>query len=107
MMSVIRDVISACFLFGGTFLCFTTIVGMRRLPDFYSRGHASGVSEILGLAMTCAGFILQAGFTDLSLKLILLFLIVCVCNPIGGHILTKSARETGFPMKSAENKEES
>lgn len=106
MIQIIRDIVSACFLFGGMFLCLSTVIGMHRLPDFYTRCHASGVSETLGLLLTCVGFIIQAGFTPLSLKLVLLFIIVCICNPIGGHILAKSAYETGFPMKTIEKKEE-
>ena len=33
-------------------------------------------------------------------------LLVCVCNPIGTHIITRTARRTGFAMKLAGDKPE-
>ena len=59
-------------------------IGMLRLPDFYSRVHASGNR----LAV-------YNGFTDTSAKIIIIFLFVFIGNPIGSHILTKTAYKTG------------
>ena len=106
-MIMIRDIISACFLFGGLFLCITTTVGMFRFPDFYSRCHASGNSETMGLLLTCVGFIIYAGFNVLSIKIIILFLFVCACNPVGSHVLTRAAYRTGFNISAINQKEDS
>lgn len=97
-MLTIREIISVCFLFAGIFFCLTTTIGVFRLPDFYTRCHTSGNSETMGLLLTCVGFAIQAGFSILSAKIIILFLIVCICNPIGSHILARSAYLGDFPM---------
>lgn len=97
-MLTIRDIISVCFLFAGMFFCLTTTIGVFRLPDFYTRCHTSGNSETMGLLLTCIGFAINSGFSILSAKILILFLIVCICNPIGSHILARSAYLGGFPM---------
>lgn len=70
-------------------------IGMLRLPDFYSRVHASGNSETLGTALVFLGLAVYNGFTDTSAKIIIIFLFVFIGNPIGSHILTKTAYKTG------------
>ena len=70
-------------------------IGMLRLPDFYSRVHASGNSETLGTALVFLGLAVYNGFTDTSAKFIIIFLFVFIGNPIGSHILTKTAYKTG------------
>ena len=51
-------------------------IGMIRLPDFYSRLHASGNSETLGLMLACLGLVIYEGPTLLSVKIIIVFLLV-------------------------------
>lgn len=103
---MIREIIAAIFLLAGLAFCVTTIVGMYRFPDFYARCHASGNSETLGLTLICVGFIIYSGFTPISIKLVIVFLIVYACNPVGGHVLARSAYQNGFPMTLMYRKEE-
>ena len=44
---------------------------MIRLPDFYSRLHASGNSETLGLMLACLGLVIYEGPTLLFIVLLL------------------------------------
>jgi multicomponent Na+:H+ antiporter subunit G len=100
----ITEIIAAIFIFLGTLCCLTTVIGFYRLHDFFQRCHVAGIGDTMGLCMTCIGFIiLLKGANILSVKLILLFLLVCVCNPIGTHIITRTARRTGFTMKLADD----
>ena len=96
------------FLIAGLFFEAIAAFGVMRLPDFYSRLHASGMGETLGLLLTFVGLaiyeifvrnggILAGGSVSvvLAIKLIICFLIVFLANPIGTHILCKSAYESG------------
>lgn len=103
-MLTAREIISACFLFAGLFFGVTTAIGIIRLPDFYSRCHTSGNSETIGLLLSCIGFVIYAGFSMLSVKILILFFFVCACNPIGTHILSRAAYQTGYKMTEAEGK---
>lgn len=88
------------FLFMGAGLVFLvgSMIGMLRLPDFYSRVHASGNSETLGTMLVFLGLAVYNGFSITSAKIIIIFLFVFVGNPIGSHILTKAAYKTGHPV---------
>ena len=48
----IREIIALIFLAAGLFFLIASAVGMLRLPDFYTRLHASGNSETLGLMLS-------------------------------------------------------
>ena len=88
------------FLLMGMGLVFLvgSMIGMLRLPDFYSRVHASGNSETLGTMLVFLGLAVYGGFSITSAKIIIIFLFVFVGNPIGSHILTKAAYKTGHPV---------
>lgn len=91
--------IVACLLMGsGLIFLIGSLVGMLRLPDFYSRVHASGNSETLGLMLVFIGLAVHNGFSVTSGKIIVIFLFVFIGNPIGSHILAKAAYKTGLPI---------
>lgn len=77
---------------------------MLRLPDFYSRIHASGNSETLGCMLTFIGLMIYEGATLTSLKIAFVFLLVFMANPIGSHILSKSAYKSGHPIWTLKTK---
>ncbi len=93
-----REFIAALFVLGGAVFFAASAVGMMRLPDFYSRIHASGNSETLGSMLAFIGLIIYEGATLTSLKMVLVFLIVFLANPIGSHILGKAAYKSGHKV---------
>lgn len=83
---------AACLLMGiGLLFLLGSLVGMLRLPDFYSRIHASGNSETLGMLFVFLGLAVYNGFSVVSFKIIIISLFVFLGNPIGSHILAKAA----------------
>ena len=82
---------------------------MMRLPDFYSRIHASGNSETLGCMLSFIGLMIYEGPTLTTLKMASVFLIVFLANPIGSHILSKAAYKSGhkvWTLKDLEKEED-
>lgn len=102
----IREIIAAILLFCSLFFFLASAIGIIRLPDFYSRLHSSGNSETLGLMLACLGLVVYEGFTLLSVKMIIVFLLVFLANPIGTHILGKAALKSGHPVWKLGDKEE-
>jgi len=94
----IREIIAVIMIALGLLFLVISAVGMLRLPDFYSRLHASGNSETLGMMLTLLGFVIYEGTNLISFKLIFIFLFVFIGNPIGTHILSKAAYKTGEPV---------
>ena len=102
----IREAIAVILLIGSLFFFLASTIGMIRLPDFYTRLHASGNSETLGLMLACLGLVIHEGPTLTAVKIVIVFLLVFLANPIGTHILGKAALKSGHPVWTNKDKEE-
>ena len=106
MNLAINEIIAVILLVCSLFFFLASAIGMIRLPDFYSRLHASGNSETLGLMLSCLGLVIYEGPTLLSVKIVIVFLLVGLANPIGTHMLGKAALKSGHPVWTNKDKEE-
>jgi len=91
MMDTIIDICSAILLLSGSLFVVIGGVGMLRLPDFYTRLHAAGITDTAGAGLIMIGLLLQAGFGLIGIKLALMFLLIFVASPTASHALAKSA----------------
>lgn len=98
----LREFIAGLFLAGGAFFLLASAIGMLRLPDFYCRLHASGNSETLGVMLSLMGLVIYEGLTLTSLKMIMIFLLIFLGNPICTHILSKAAYKSGHHVWTLE-----
>lgn len=96
-MEAALDLLSWVALVAGACFCVVGGVGLVRLPDFYSRSHASGVTDTLGLPLVLLGCALQTepGLVTVKLGFILFF--VFVTGPTAAHALVKTAYRRGAP----------
>lgn len=102
-MSLMLDVLSWVSLTAGGLFCIIGGIGMLRMPDFYTRLHAASVIETLGGGLILFGLLLQAGFTLVSVKLIIVGLLVFFASPTATHALAKAAMERGLkPLLASE-----
>lgn len=95
-MNSVIDLLSWACILGGLFFSLTGVVGTLRLPDFYTRVHASSVSETLGAALLILGLIFQAGLTLVSVKLLFIFIFLWYTTPAAGHALVRAAHHMGL-----------
>lgn len=58
MLQALEYVSLFCLLTGGIF-CVIGGIGLNRFPDFYTRLHASGVTDTMGAGMFLIGLMLQ------------------------------------------------
>lgn len=90
-MSMVLDILSwTCLVAGGGF-CVIGGIGLIRMPDFYTRVHAASVTETLGAGLILLGLMLQAGFTLVLVKLILIAVLILFTSPTATHALTRAA----------------
>ncbi len=90
-MQLLIDILSWITILGGSFFVITGGVGILRLPDFFTRLHAVSMSDTLGIGLIVLGLVLQAGFTQTSAKLIMIFLFMLFTGPAATHALAKAA----------------
>ncbi|MDD2401030.1 MAG: monovalent cation/H(+) antiporter subunit G [Clostridia bacterium] len=84
------------FLLGGFFFTTVAAIGVIRFPDFYTRLHASGKGDTLGVAMSIIGLAIYNGFNLISLKLMFIVVFIFLANPIGTHVLSRAAYRSGI-----------
>ena len=90
------DALSWVCLVGGGFFCVVGAVGMLRLPDFYTRMHAASVIETLGAGLVLFGLMLQAGFTLVAVKLLIVGGLIFFASPTATHALARAAMVRGL-----------
>jgi len=93
-------VVSRALLAAGSFFVLVGVVGLLRLPEFFTRLHAAGVTDTLGVILVLAGLMVQAGIGLVSLKLLLILLLILFTTPATPHALPKAALHGGMrPMR--------
>jgi multicomponent Na+:H+ antiporter subunit G len=84
-MTIILQIIGAFFIVVGVIFSALGVVGILRLPDTYTRLHASGKTSTLGILFICFGtaFIVPAAI----LKLLALAIFIVFSGPVGSHAI--------------------
>lgn len=92
----------ACIAAGAAF-CVIGTIGMIRMPDFFTRAHAASVPDTAGAGLLLAGLMLQAGFTLVTVKLIIIGILIVFTSPTATHALCKAALSRGMrPLLAAD-----
>jgi multicomponent Na+:H+ antiporter subunit G len=89
-------VAAVILIVSGIFFLTVGSIGVIRLPDFYSRSHAMGKADTLGLLLCLIGLALYNGFAFSSVKLILIAVFVALANPVASHALARAAFRRGI-----------
>lgn len=87
----IRGGLSVASILGGMFFVMAGTIGVLRLPDFYTRLHAAGMTDTLGAELVILGLIIQSGFTQLSLKLLFVAVFLLLTSPTATHAVANAA----------------
>ncbi len=94
-MTFMVDFASWLLLVGGGLFCIVGSIGVLRMPDFYTRMHAASVNDTLGAGLILLGLALQAGWTLVAAKLVIIGLLIFFTSPAATHALAKSALGRG------------
>lgn len=87
----------------GLFFSLVGAIGAIRLPDFYTRSHAIGVTDTLGALLILGGLGLHYGLSLTSAKLFFILLFIYIANPTITHIFVRAAKRTGLKPWMREN----
>ena len=97
------EYLAAASLLIGTAFVALSAVGILRLPDVYSRLHAITKASTLGMAGTLLASALfsiaSEGYASWNLvRELLAMWFVLLTNPVGGHMIARSAYLIGVRM---------
>jgi len=106
-MSMLVDILSWIFIVIGAAFCVIGTVGLVRMPDFYTRVHAAGIVDTAGAGFLLLGMLLQAGFTQVAIKLLMIGLLLLFTSPTATHALLKAAMARGVKPLLAQGDDQS
>ena len=89
------EVLAVFLLAAGILFTLAGTIGLLRFPDFYTRLHAAGVTETLGMLAIVTGLMLHAGPGGALVRLVLIALFMLITAPIASHALARAARHAG------------
>ncbi|MBT3917427.1 MAG: monovalent cation/H(+) antiporter subunit G [Rhodospirillaceae bacterium] len=101
---MVIDILSWILIIIGGVFSIISAVGLLRLPDVFTRMHAVGIGDTLALGALCAGMMLQAGWTIVTIKLFLILLFVFFAAPTTTHALAKAALAGGLKPLLSEDR---
>jgi multicomponent Na+:H+ antiporter subunit G len=89
-------VITTVLLVLGLLFILLGVVGILRLPDFYTRLHAMGKCDTLGVALVLIALAVYAGWSLSSAKLLLISVFIGLANSTATHALGRAALKSGL-----------
>ena len=96
LLSIVTNCISIVCIVAGLFFVLGGTLGVLRLPDFFTRLHAAGMTDTLGAELILLGLIVQEGFTQLSLKFFLVAILLFLTSPTATHAVANAAYQAGL-----------
>ena len=84
------------FVLSGLFFLVVGAVGMLRFPDVYTRSHALGVTDTLGVGLILLGLALYQGLTSGTVKTLLILVLLYHINPVIAHATVRAALRSGL-----------
>jgi multicomponent Na+:H+ antiporter subunit G len=90
------DILSWALLVTGGLFCMLGGIGLLRLPDFFSRTHAGGLTDTFGAPCILIGLALQAGDPLVVIKLGLILIFLFFTSPTSSYALGRAAITHGL-----------
>jgi multicomponent Na+:H+ antiporter subunit G len=95
---VVLDLVSAGLLVAGGLFAVSGGLGLLRLPDFYTRVHAVGLTDSAGAGLILLGLLLQAPDWATAVRLVLILLFLLLTGPTATQALAQAARRDGVKI---------
>lgn len=97
---MIVEIVVLVLVLLGTIITLISSLGVLRLPDVYTRAHATTKSATLGILCILLGAFIHFMYVHhiVSIRLLLGIVFVFLTAPIAGHMIIRSAHRTGVPL---------
>lgn len=78
------------------------VLGVLRFPDFYTRLHATNVSDVVGAALVLVGLAVVSGDVAMATRLVLLAVLFIALGPTQAQLSANAAHAAGLaPLAGA------
>jgi multicomponent Na+:H+ antiporter subunit G len=91
ILEILRDVIAAILILGGSAFVILGAVGIIRMPDVFTRLHAVSLSDTIGASLILLGLAVESGLNLVTARLVLLVLFLVFAGPMATHAVIRAA----------------
>lgn len=88
------DLIVKFMIASGLFFFLVGTIGVLRFPDALTRAHGAAKADTLGAVLCILGLVLKAGFSPVTIKLLLVIAFLWTANPTATHMIAKAIYKT-------------
>lgn len=93
-MQVVTNAISIAMVAAGLGFIAAATVGLFRLPDVYTKGHAVSKAETVGLLLIFGGMFFHPDMSfAAAVRMVFVLGFALVANPTAVHAITRAARK--------------
>jgi multicomponent Na+:H+ antiporter subunit G len=89
------DWVCTALAMGGGFFVLVGGVGALRMPDLYTRMHASSLTDTLGSMLILSALMIQSSLSLATLKLVAIALFLLLTSPVASYALGNAALLSG------------
>jgi multicomponent Na+:H+ antiporter subunit G len=86
-MTILYELLVSFLLFAGLFFLFVGTLGLIRLPDLYTRMHATSKCDTLGTGLVLLALVLQMRTYTEIVKLLMIGAFIWSINPLVAHVI--------------------
>src|SRR5918999_2922053 len=94
-MMLLVEIASWALILLGSFFTIVGALGLVRMPEVFTRMHATSVTDTLGVGFLIFGMSVQAGLSLVTLKLLFLLLLFVFTVPVVTHALAQACLHEG------------
>lgn len=94
-MSVVLDILGWVALGLGGFFCAVGALGLNRMPDVFTRMHATSVIETLGVGLLILGMLSQTDDWTVAVRLGMILVVLWTTGAVASHALARAALHDG------------
>lgn len=95
MLDILLTGISWLLIVAGSFFYVVGAVGLVRMPDIFARMHAASILETVGAGLLVFGMMIEAGFSLVAVKLLIILALILFTSPVATHALAQAALHSG------------
>ena len=95
-LALVQSILGWVFIVAGGAFVVIGAVGTLRFPDFWSRLHAASITDSAGVILMLVGMGIEAGFTLITVKLVLIGIFLFITGPTATHAVANAALVSGL-----------
>jgi multicomponent Na+:H+ antiporter subunit G len=94
-VSLLLDTLAWIALLAGGFFIIVGSIGLHRMPDVFTRMHATSLIDTLGVGLLGLGMLLQTDDWMVAIRVVIIVVVLLTTGAVSAHALARAAMHAG------------